>query len=262
MKTTQQFIDPKLQDLNPILAGWAETVPGNTREPEVLNYVLLHIVTAGRGKLRTEERTYDLTAGQAFLLFPGDRATHIADMDDPWTLKWVGFTGTLSHSFSQLPTVFPMPPALMPNLRALRRFTPDTPFELSCDLLMLYSKLIRQEKRKPDYVQFVMDYVQSSFMHKISIQSIADQLSIDRSYLARQFKKKTDCSIQRYILQVRIVEAKRCLMQGYSVKETAALCGFNDTANFSKLFAREDGLSPQQWKKVVAANLAEVKKYE
>ena len=257
MKEMQRLINPNLQDLNPILAGWAYSAPGNERQPDVMNYTLLHYVAAGKGKILTSQGTQHLHAGQVFLIFPGDQITHIAGKEEPWSLKWVGFTGTLSHSFATLPRVFTPSEQLLPHLRTLEGFTGDTAYELTSDLLLLYTKLIRKDTSKPEYVQFVMDYVQSSYMHKLSVQSIADQLNLDRSYLARQFKKRTNQSIQGYILNVRLMEAKRYLMQGYTVKEAASLCGFNDTANFSKLFAREDGLSPQAWKQVVRANLSE-----
>ena len=257
MKSTQQLINPNLQDLNPILAGWSFSAPGSERQPEAMNYTLLHYIAGGKGKILTPNGTQQVHAGQVFLIFPSDQITHIADKEEPWSLKWVGFTGTLSHSFATLPRVFTPSEQLLPHLRTLEGFTGDTAYELASDLLLLYTKLIRKDTSKPDYVQFVMDYVQSSYMHKLSVQSIADQLNLDRSYLARQFKKRTNQSIQGYILNVRLMEAKRYLMQGYTVKEAASLCGFNDTANFSKLFAREDGLSPQAWKKVVRANLSE-----
>ncbi|MBP3633651.1 MAG: AraC family transcriptional regulator [Oscillospiraceae bacterium] len=262
MKETQQLINPHLQDINPILAGWSYSGPGDERCPEVLNYTLLHYVCSGKGRIHTSDGSFDLVPGQAFLIFPGDHVTHVSDKEQPWTIKWVGFTGMLSHSFVQLPRVFHVPPQFLPNLRALEDINGHTAFDLASDLLLLYSRLIRQETKKPDYVQFVMDYIQISYMHKLSVQSIADQLNLDRSYLARQFKKRTNQSIQSYILNVRLMEAKRYLMQGYTVKEAAGLCGFNDTANFSKLFAREDGLSPQAWKKVVRANLAAISEQE
>ena len=256
MFATQQFISHKLQDLDPILAGWSVPTPCAQSTPEVLNYTLMHFVPTGRGKIVCGSESYPVSAGQVFMIFPGDVITHVADSETPWTLKWLGFTGSLSHSFKQLPRVFDLPKHLLPHLQKHDCITEDTAFELASDLMLFYTKMVRKDAQRPDYVQFVMDYVQSSYMHKISVQSIADQLSLDRSYLARQFKKRTNQSIQSYILNVRIMAAKRHLMQGSTVKEAAALCGFNDTANFSKLFAREeDGLSPQAWKKVVAANL-------
>lgn len=257
MKSTQQLINPNLQDLNPILAGWSVSQPGSKRQPSAMNYTLLHYVYSGKGTIITSGSTYEVTPGQAFLIFPGEAVTHVADTDDPWTLRWVGFTGALSHSFASLPRVFSVSEGFLPHLRNMEIIDNDTAFDLACDLLTLYSRMIRRETGKPDYIQFVMDYIQSSYMHKLSVQSIADQLNLDRSYLARQFKKRTNQSIQGYILNVRLMEAKRYLMQGYTVKEAANLCGFNDTANFSKLFAREDGLSPQAWKKVVRANLSD-----
>ena len=65
-----------------------------------------------------------------------------------------------------------------------------------------------------------MDYIQSTYSQKISVEAIAAQLGLDRRYLSQQFKKQTNYTIQGYILNVRITEAKRHLLMGYSIKET------------------------------------------
>ena len=162
MASTQILLSQNLQDLNPILAGWSFSDPGAQFQPEVINYTLLHYVASGHGKILTADGSYAVCAGQAFWIFPGDQVTHVADRDDPWVLRWVGFTGSLSHDFSQLPRVFSPPKQTLPYLKSLDHFDGDTAFELAADLLLLYTKLVRRDKIKPDYVQFVMDYVQSS----------------------------------------------------------------------------------------------------
>ena len=67
-------------------------------------------------------------------------------------------------------------------------------------------------------------------------------------YLSKLFKEKTGHTLQYHILTIRLAEAKRYLLLGFTVKEVAALCGFKDVANFSKLFKREFGMNPTQWR--------------
>jgi two-component system response regulator YesN len=74
-------------------------------------------------------------------------------------------------------------------------------------------------------------------------------MSLNRRYLSRIFKEKMGMSIQEYIVAVRMKEAKRLLSEGFRVFETAQLCGYEDAANFSKIFKRECGLSPAAYRK-------------
>jgi AraC-like DNA-binding protein len=85
-------------------------------------------------------------------------------------------------------------------------------------------------------------------MRSIRIEDIAKQLNLDRRYLTRLFKEKTGQSIQEYLIQVRLEEAVQCLQNGYSVSDTAILCGYEDVSNFSKMFKKRYGISPAQMK--------------
>ena len=86
-------------------------------------------------------------------------------------------------------------------------------------------------------------------MRSIRIDDIAKQLNLDRRYLTRLFKEKTGQSIQEYLIQVRLEEAAHCLQSGYSVNDTATLCGYEDVSNFSKMFKKRYGISPTKMKR-------------
>ena len=119
---------------------------------------------------------------------------------------------------------------------------------VSSDLLLIHSSLVRTKPDRTDHVQKVTDHILTSYMFKVSVEALAAEMGINSSHLSRQFTQKMGCSIRKYLLTVRIANAKNYLNQGFSVKEAALLCGFRDTANFSKLFKKETGLAPAHWK--------------
>lgn len=257
----QFLLNKHLQDLNPILAGWAnKNEAGGINPPRQRSYTMLHYVTKGKGVLHLQDGDYPVHAGQAFLILPGRTASYTADEEDPWAFRWVGFNGALSHSFSQLPPVFDVPEGMLQNLMDFEENHEFLAYQLAGDLFMLFSALVPDKNKERNYAQYVIDYVQASYMEKISVEAIAAQLGLCRRHLYQQFKKETGLTIQSYILKVRIQEAKRHIMQGRSIKEAAYLCGFNDTANFSKLFTREEGHSPKSWRSEVLAKLDTFKK--
>ena len=97
----------------------------------------------------------------------------------------------------------------------------------------------------------VKSYVNALYMQKIRVEDIAEKMNLDRRYLSRIFKAKVGKSIQEYIISVRMEEAKKLLEKGYSVVETALLCGYDDACNFSKIFKRECGISPSYYSSYV-----------
>ena len=248
-KNYQYLLKQNLRELNPITVGEAECPPHQEIVLDMRTSSVLHYIRRGRGKLCLNGQVYDVGPGQFFLVMIGEHATCIADPDDPWEYQWIGFTGVLSHDFAQLPPVFSLPQEVVDHLYDLSVPEENLAMRVASDLFLLHSKLIKPKQSSRDYVQLVVDYVQTSYMHKISVEQMADTFGINRSYLSRLFKAQMNTSIQDYILRIRLSEAKRYLKYGYSVKETALLCGFNDSSRFTRTFTREEQLTPSDWKK-------------
>lgn len=51
-------------------------------------------------------------------------------------------------------------------------------------------------------------------------------------------------SPQQYLRTIQINRARNLLLQGVSISDTAAQCGFDDQAHFSRWFRRSFGFSP------------------
>lgn len=266
MGTSYQVrLTPDLQDLNPLLAGVAVRSIENFHTPYALSYTLIHYVMEGSGVFCVKGNEYTVQAGQAFIMLPGEISSFSTADEDPWALRWVGFNGKLAHQFSALPPVFDVPPEVQSIMYDIN--DPNIPnnvcgYRIAAELMLLYSMLLDPANQKLDYVQLVMNHINNSYMEKISVAELAASLGLNRCYLSGLFKKRVGLSVQEYLLKTRIEASKRYLLHGSTIKEAAALSGFTDVSNFSKLFAREAGASPSLFRKRAIESAATFHKNE
>ena len=253
----QLRFNQNLTDLNPVLAGEGLTHGDNPRWKDVdtQETYMIHYVRCGRGVLHYDGQTYYPHAGQLIVMPSGSQFCFYPEENGRWALRWVGFTGSLAHRFSELPPVVDAPPGTFLNLCDLNDPNGILPCRLASELFFLYSTLLKSQKQKPmvDTAEWVKDYVKKNYMHSISVATLAEELGLDPDYLTRKFKKKTNLNIQDYIMMTRMSNAKRYLTLGYSVKETAAMCGFSDASGFCQAFKKNDveHRSPTQYQKFI-----------
>ena len=253
---TQNLINQHLMDINPILAGWAIDWPGNPGWEPIRYYMYLCYLKKGHCTLVTDKGSFPVKEGQAFFIPLEDRTSYTIRECETYDYLWVGFSGSLSHRFSHICPVVDIPEDHLVHLKNLDKFTPHTAFDLAADLFLLRSKLMDDNEPKCDYVQHTIDYIQRSYMYPITVESLAAQVGLNRSYLSRLFKQKTGQTLHEHLQHVRFHQAKTLLIQGCSVKEAAYQCGFADDKSFHKIFMQKEGLTPTVWKKCVMKNLA------
>lgn len=63
----------------------------------------------------------------------------------------------------------------------------------------------------------------------------------------RQFRAATGMTPTAYLTQLRLQEAKRLLLAGMQVQEAAAQVGLPDPFYFSRVFRRQEGISPRDF---------------
>ena len=237
------------KDLNPIIFGHEECSSGKSFGPAIRKYTLIHYVEQGCGKLFKNGEEYDVRAGEAFIILPNEITFYQADKEDPWTYRWIGFDGTLSEKYKDIPPVVPVSNEIFPNIDQDPTEVPMVEYILASQLFSMTATLLSGVKHKNHYVRQVKNYISSCYMQDMSIGKLADHLRLDRRYLSRLFKEKTGETIQDYLTRVRMEEARRLLSLGQSVSEAASLCGYTDTCNFSKMFKKYFGTSPNNLKK-------------
>jgi AraC-like DNA-binding protein/mannose-6-phosphate isomerase-like protein (cupin superfamily) len=100
-----------------------------------------------------------------------------------------------------------------------------------------------------ELVANILEYINNNICETVTIEDIAKELFISSSYVCRVFKNETGTTINKYITARKISLAKSMLANGSSVKEACEKSGFNDYANFIKVFSKVVGISPKKYGK-------------
>ena len=98
-------------------------------------------------------------------------------------------------------------------------------------------------------VRAAIDYIHDNYHNDISLSQVAEHLYITPAYLSKLFSAEMHESFSRYLLLYRIKTAKELLASTHcKVYEVANKVGYTDVAHFSKLFKRNTGLTPVQYR--------------
>ncbi|GAB5617167.1 AraC family transcriptional regulator [Faecalimonas canis] len=92
-------------------------------------------------------------------------------------------------------------------------------------------------------------YFNEHFAEEISIEQYAMDKHLSISWFIRSFKRYNSVTPMQYILNLRITNAKTLLRTTtYSVSEVASIVGYNNPLYFSRLFKKQTGLRPSEFR--------------
>lgn len=123
----------------------------------------------------------------------------------------------------------------------------------------LAGEIVRQHARTrssplPVSGSFLIDqsvqYIHAHYLGKLSLTGAAEALHTNSSYLSALFKKTTGLGFIDYVNQIRIKESKELLSAtNLSLVEIALNTGFESQSYFTKIFKRETGITPREYRK-------------
>lgn len=101
-------------------------------------------------------------------------------------------------------------------------------------------------------VDDAINYIHKHCYEKISTHVIGVAISVNDSYLSRQFKKEVNMTITYYIQKYRIEKAKLLIEQGnLSITEIALRLGFKDVQYFTTTFKKLVHMTPSEFAKIL-----------
>ena len=118
----------------------------------------------------------------------------------------------------------------------------------------LYTAAIKAQNRRYDktnrmFSQTVTYILQNLADPLLSVKTVATFAGMSETHLRRIFKTAVNTSPVRYITFLRLEKAKNMLLNSnYSIEEIAVSVGIPDPYYFSRLFKREIGVAPSQYR--------------
>ena len=113
---------------------------------------------------------------------------------------------------------------------------------------------LQEEKRSTkheDFVNKVHEIIAQYYSDpNLSLNFIADQLSMSPIYLSRLYKQLTVNSLSDVIGETRMNKAKELLrLSDYTVSEIAEKTGFTNSSYFYRIFKKNNGITPNDYRK-------------
>ena len=232
------------------------------------DYQILYVAN-GKTHFWFDGKEEIVSAGHMVLYKPEEIQKYVYYLEDTPEVFWIHFTGSdvknilAYHGISLDEHVFYC--GVLPDYKALFRKIiqelqlcrygyEDYIASLFNDILLLVDRQQHEQKKATGDVQEQIEraaaYFNENYNTKISIDDYAESLHISTNWFIHNFKQYAGMSPAQYILSLRMVNAQSLLERTtYNIKEISEIVGYENPLYFSRVFKKEIGKSPAQYRK-------------
>lgn len=233
-----------------------------------LDYQLIYIA-AGKGHFFINGKEEIVPAGHMVLYRPKEVQKYNYYGADKTEVYWVHFTGS---NIKNILKEYHLPSSgniiytgnssvfheiFRKMISELQMCKPHFEEYLSMLLKEIFLHISRQtfeNKKCNTFVHAEMEestkYFNNHYNTDINIENYAASKHMSTCWFIRNFKDYNGISPMRYILNLRIANAKNLLhTTSYTIAEIADIVGYDNALYFSKLFKKYTGLSPSEYRK-------------
>lgn len=232
------------------------------------DYQILYVAN-GKTHFWFDGKEEIVSAGHMVLYKPEEIQKYVYYLEDNPEVFWIHFTGSdvknilAYHGISLDEHVFYC--GVLPDYKALFRKIiqelqlcrygyEDYIASLFNDILLLLDRQQHEQKKATGDVQEQIEraaaYFNENYNTKISIDDYAESLHISTNWFIHNFKQYAGMSPAQYILSLRMVNAQSLLERTtYNIKEISEIVGYENPLYFSRVFKKEIGKSPAQYRK-------------
>jgi len=123
-------------------------------------------------------------------------------------------------------------------------------------LMELYSCV---PKKQTEYNSLLIDrckrYIQKNLYNDITLDDVANEAGVHPNYLSKLFKEVTGTNFIKYVTFEKMIRAKKMLEQpSVRVNEIADRLNYADRSHFCKVFKKNVGVSPTEYRRLMADN--------
>ncbi|MCR4689407.1 MAG: AraC family transcriptional regulator [Saccharofermentans sp.] len=121
------------------------------------------------------------------------------------------------------------------------------------DLLRTYCRKMNDQSKNrvvSRHIVIAIDYIRSHIQESLTVETIADSLSLNSSYLSKLFKQEMGITLSKYIRNQKIDVACNMLRHlDESSLSIANYLGFSSQSHFIQVFKKTTGMTPEEYRK-------------
>ena len=248
----------------PILAALAGiTFPDPTYEISYPKFTAhsIEYIYEGSGAIQQDDQIYRVKAGDFFILQP-EYVHYYSNPKDPWKKIWININGDVNY-VTHLMEIFKIPDLIyVPDLgtplelenivEIMKADGPNLSEELVHHVFLLFQQLDHILKSRPQDSSVAARaklFIDKRLRTKITVNEVAQYLSVSPDYLCRAFKKAHNIKPHDYIVQERIRQSKVFLKKtDISVTDIVTYFHFFDVPHFVRTFSAIVGCTPTEYR--------------
>lgn len=249
--------------VNVMVVGMTNCNKGYRVERPVSHIMAIEYNEQGTGTFVINGQTYYTGSNSAVLLTKGSNHLYFTDKNDLQSKKWVVFDGDVMEFL-------------------IEKYLPkNTYYFENCNLSFYFSEIGKAiSAYEKDYIQMV-DAVSSIIFRmiiemknsaqkfgvrlpqkirhtldmqiegKLDLNSVATELNYSKNHIIRTFRQEYGLTPYKYFEERKLHVAKMYLTNtAFSLKEIAQMLSYTDTQYFSKVFKKEVGQTPSEFRKL------------
>ena len=126
---------------------------------------------------------------------------------------------------------------------------------IQCVRAMCDSQKAHLKSEKPELLDDVVSYIESHLGQKITLADTAQRFYVSENTIGLTFQKKMHVSFYHYVTQRRLIAAKSLMLKERNLDIISEKVGFSDYSVFYRAFKKEFGISPREYRNLIADSL-------
>lgn len=234
------------------------------REKGAEEYIFFYC-TEGKGSIYVNDRRYLLREREAFCIPANQKHRYFADRENPWSILWVHMKGEdLRYYPLEECKIVKFESVYATNrmmflfdllFRVLdRNYTLGNFIYISQVLGLILAETYMREKTHDKmgqnrHVTEIIKYMSEHMEENLTLEELSEKFQLSKSYISAAFTKYTQHSPIDFLIKMKMGEACKLLKNSdIYVYEVAQRVGFADQYYFSRVFKKEVGISPKEYK--------------
>lgn len=117
---------------------------------------------------------------------------------------------------------------------------------------LLKSDFKARSAKRPSWVSKLKEILHSQHVDNYTLMDLSRELNIHPVHLSRDFHKHFKCNLGEYIRKLKIQKSLSLLLKkNNSLSDISFECGFSDQSHFTRSFKKYNGLTPQEYRKLI-----------